>query len=84
MPAFPNEEGVSSLWPEVVWVTVDGVADTSLPIKLDPLTILPREEEGAKPVDKEPSNDFAEANQQLNSRPERTKKQSGWMKDYLT
>ena len=48
--------------------------DTGLPIKLDPLTILPREEEGAKPVDQEPSNDFAEVKQQLNSRPERTKK----------
>jgi len=51
---------------------------------LDPLTILPREEEGAKLVDKEPSNDFAEAKQQLNSRPERIKKQPGWMKDYIT
>ena len=31
---------------------------------------------------KEPNNEFVEAKQQLNFRPEGAKKQPGWMKDY--
>ena len=62
----------------------EGENDTGLPIELDAKDNLPREDEGAKTVTKEPNNEFAEAKQQLNFRPERAKKQPSWMKDYAT
>ncbi|KAL9432564.1 hypothetical protein AB3S75_027572 [Citrus x aurantiifolia] len=74
-PAFNLEDKVSFQ---------EGENDTGLPIELDARDILPREEEGAKTMTKEPNNEFAEAKQQLNFRPEKTKKQPGWMKDYTT
>ncbi|KAH9679078.1 hypothetical protein KPL71_025968 [Citrus sinensis] len=74
-PAFNLEDKVSFQ---------EGENDTGLPIELGAKDNLPREDEGAKTVTKEPNNEFAEAKQQLNFRPERAKKQPSWMKDYAT
>ncbi|KAH9726475.1 hypothetical protein KPL70_008268 [Citrus sinensis] len=52
----------------------EGENDTGLPIELDAKDNLPRDDEEAKTVTKEPNNEFAEAKQQLNCRPERAKK----------
>ena len=58
--------------------------DTGLSIELDAKDNLPREDEGAKTVTKEPNDEFTEATQQLHFRPERVKKPPSWMKDYAT
>ena len=39
------------------------MGDTGLPIELNAKDILPREDEGAKTMTKEPNNEFAEAKQ---------------------